>query len=169
MRRLFRCQITFDAGDEDNDRWRDMKVAPEGEFWWSHKEPEQGALWESWIEVGEKFFQAILESPIPIDIRALKALKRSPLALDLYAWVSFRAFVIIQKKQPPQFIAWVQLMRQFGGNYSNVDEFARKARGALNKIKAVYSGLVIGAAKGGFTIHANRPAVMPKDSGKLLV
>ncbi len=168
MRRLFRCQITFDAGDGDGDHWKDMKVAPEGEFWWSHKEPEQGALWESWIELGGKFFQAVLESPVPIDTRALKTLKRSPLALDLYAWITFRTFVILQKKQPPQFIAWVQLMRQFGGDYANVDEFARKARGALNKIKIVYPGLVLGTVPGGFTIHADRPAVLPKESAKLL-
>jgi hypothetical protein len=31
-------------------------------------------------------------------MRALRAIKRSPLALDLYALISYRAFVIVQKK-----------------------------------------------------------------------
>ena len=36
------------------------------------------------IELGEKFFQEIIEHPIPLDLNTLKALKRSPLGLDLY-------------------------------------------------------------------------------------
>ena len=71
-------------------------------MWW-HPHPDQTALWESWIELGEKFFNAVMASPVPVDMRALRALKRSPLALDLYALISYRAFVIVQKKLPPQF------------------------------------------------------------------
>src|SRR6202000_581455 len=108
MRRLFRCHISFQAkaeqGGAHGERWQNMEGAPEGELWWSPHDPEQGALWESWIELGEKFFEAVLLSPVPIDTRALRVLKRSPLALDLYAWVCYRAFVIVQKNQPPQFV-----------------------------------------------------------------
>jgi Plasmid encoded RepA protein len=62
--------------------WLDMQVAPRGEFWWSVRDPSQAALWGSWIELGEKFFEAITAAPVPLDMRALKALKRSPLALS---------------------------------------------------------------------------------------
>jgi hypothetical protein len=144
-----------------------MEVAPEGELWW-HPHPEQTALWESWIELGEKFFQAVIASPVPIDMRALRALKRSPLALDLYAWASYRAFAIVQKNQPPTFVSWQSLMQQLGADYSNVDEFARKAKTALRKIAALYPGLNVGATKGGFTIHATRLAVPQKAGAKLL-
>jgi hypothetical protein len=167
MRRLFRCHITFDGGDDERDRWKDMNVAPEGEFWWSHKEPEQGSLWSSWIELGEKFFEAILESPVPIDKRALRALKRSPLALDLYAWVCFRAFVIVKKKQEPQFVPWSRLMQQLGGDYTNVDEFARKAKAALRKVALAARGVSIGTVKGGFMLHGTGLAV-PQGSAKLV-
>jgi hypothetical protein len=64
-----------------------MQIATRGEFWWSPRDPTQGALWGSWIELGERFFEAITAAPVPLDMRALKALKRSPLALDLYAWL----------------------------------------------------------------------------------
>jgi hypothetical protein len=92
MRRLFRCHISFQASETDQqrgqgERWRDMAVAPDGELWW-HPHPDQTALWESWIELGEKFFNAVIASPVPLDMRALRALKRSPLALDLYALIS---------------------------------------------------------------------------------
>jgi hypothetical protein len=44
----------------------------------------QTALWESWIELGEKFFNAIIAAPVPADMRVLRALRRSPLA----PWIS---------------------------------------------------------------------------------
>ena len=116
-----------------------------------------------------KFFQAILASPVPIDRRVLRELKRSPLALDLYAWVSYRAFVIVQKNLPPQFTAWTILMRQLGADYGDAKDFKKYASPALRKIAALYPGLTIGKAKGGLTIHATRLAVPQKPSAKLLV
>lgn len=170
MRRLFKCHISFqatvDQPDAQGERWRDMPVAPDGELWW-HPHPDQTALWESWIELGENFFNAILASPVPIDMRALRALKRSPLALDIYALISYRSFVIVQKNLSPQFVAWTVLMRQLGTDYSDPKDFKKKARAALRKIAALYPGLTIGKAKGGFSIHATRLAVPQKAGAKL--
>ena len=174
MRRLFQCRISFQATATDyqtgaqGERWQNMDVAPKGELWWHPHSAEQGALWESWIDLGEEFFEAIKQAPVPIDMRALRALKRSPLALDLYAWVCFRAFIIVQKGQPAQFIAWKTLMRQLGADYENADEFARNAKTALRKIAALYGGLTINNSKGGFFIHASRLAVSQKPSAKQL-
>ena len=61
-----------------------MDVSSSSEFWWDHKRSDQANLWDSWIELGEKFYEAVTLSSVPVDLRALKALKRSPLALDLY-------------------------------------------------------------------------------------
>jgi hypothetical protein len=163
---LFRCHISFQAAGTDpsgapGEAWRDMAVAPEGELWW-HPHPDQSALWESWIQLGEKFFSAVIASPVPVDMRALRALKRSPLALDLYALISYRAFVIVQKNLPPQFISWEQLSRQLGTDYGDLKDFKKEANAALRKIAAVYPGLIITKAKGGFTIHASRLAVPQK-------
>ena len=171
MRRLFRCHISFQAVETDQqgahgERWQDMPIAPDGELWW-HPHPDQNALWESWIELGEKFFNAVIASPVPVDMRALRALKRSPLALDLYALISYRAFVIVQKKLPPQFLSWEQLRRQFGTDYSDVKDFKRKTAAALRKIATIYPGLTIAKAMGGFTIHATRLAVPQKTSEQL--
>ena len=96
MERLFQARISFHRHTETDGRqghaWLNMEVAPEGELWWDMKNPNQAALWGSWIELGEKFFRAITAAPVPVDIRALKALKRSPLALDLYAWLSHESY-----------------------------------------------------------------------------
>jgi len=166
MRRLFQCKISFQATGKDpsgaeGEAWRGMEIAPDGELWW-HPHPEQLAMWESWILLGEKFFTAAIASPVPVDMRALRALKRSPLALDLYALICYRAFVIVQKRLPPQFLSWEQLRRQLGTDYSTAKNFKPKVQAALRKIASVYPGLKIAKAKGGFTIHATRLAVPQK-------
>jgi hypothetical protein len=109
MQRLFRATISFDRtatqGARAGNTWLDMQVAPRGEFWWSVRDPAQAALWGSWIELGEKFFEAITAAPVPLDMRALKALKRSPLALDLYAWLTYEAYRA-HKSGKGRFVAW---------------------------------------------------------------
>jgi hypothetical protein len=109
--------------------------------------------------LGDEFYKALVLLPVPVDIRTLRALKRSPLALDLYAWICYRSFVIVQQRQQPQFTAWEVLMRQLGTDYTDPDNFKKKASKALAKVKAVYPGLSIGKARGGFTVHATRLAV----------
>ena len=166
MDRLFGSRISFqqtiEAGDIHGKRRLNMEIAPESELWWNPKQPGQGALWQSWVRLGEEFYKALEDLPVPLDMRALRALKRSPLALDLYAWICYRAFIIVQKKQPPQFTAWSILMRQLGADYSTPKNFKTKASGALRKITTLYPGLTIGKAKGGFTVHAIRLAVPQK-------
>jgi hypothetical protein len=144
-----------------------MDVAPQSELWWDVKQPEQSTLWLSWIKLGHEFYTALVELPVPVDMRALRALKRSPLALDLYAWVCYRAFVIVQRNQPPQFMSWEMLSRQLGGDYADPKDFKKYARAALRKVEQFYPGLSIDKARGGFTIHATRLAVPQKDSGKV--
>jgi hypothetical protein len=167
-RRLFRSTISFEIIEEDGDTpheaWEDMQVAPRGEFWWSPKAPAQGALWESWIELGESFYEALTAAPVPFDMRALRALKRSPLALDLYAWACYTAFAIRAKGLGPQFVSWKRLMRQFGTGYANPNEFQRYAHAALRKIAVIYPGLEIKPQPGGFTIHASRLAVSQRSA-----
>ena len=73
----------------------------------------------SWIELGEKFYEAIITAPVPLDKRALAALKRSPLALDLYAWSTYKTFSLEQHNRQEQFIPWATFMTQLGAEYGN--------------------------------------------------
>ena len=142
MERLFRAIISFQVSIEEPHRhgksWLDMQVAPEGELWWDPKRPEQGVLWGSWIELGERFFQAITASPVPVDMRALRALKRSPLALDLYALAMYKAFMA--NKGSAQFIPWNGLLQQLGADYDvkRIDNFKGKVKATLRKVAAVF-------------------------------
>ena len=161
MRRLFKATISFQQTMEEphrhGERWLDMQIAPVAELWWDPKQPEQGALWGSWIELGEKFFQAITAGPVPVDMRVLRAIKRSPLALDLYAWATWRVF----RLSKPAFIPWEGLKGQMGSEYSDIDNFVRYAKTAIRKIRAVYPALKLDFAKGGFLLHPSLTAIAP--------
>ena len=61
-------------------------VADKHEFWWNERKPDQPMLWESKIELSEKFFNEIIHHPVPLDMNTLKAvrpLKISPMGSKL--------------------------------------------------------------------------------------
>jgi hypothetical protein len=158
MRRLFNCRISFrvieETGEHQGERWLHMEVAPEGELWWDVKRPEQGSLWNSWIEVGEKFYQAVIQSPVPVDMRALRVLKSSALCLDLYSWCVWKAFEA-KRTGRKQSIAWKTLMRQLGCEYGGKDSertFKKNAATALRKVRTAYPALKTGKEVGGFSV-----------------
>ncbi|QDT37677.1 replication protein RepA [Stratiformator vulcanicus] len=162
MERLFRAKISFEERRTDGElkgtRWLDMPVAPQGELWWNHQQPDQSSLLGSWIELGEAFYDSILAAPVPVDLRALLALKNSPLALDLYAWSTYRTHRV-NRSGRKAFIPWRGLAKQFGGDYANVKDFKRKAKQVLRKVQAVYPGLVLEDRDGGFNLCPGRTAV----------
>jgi hypothetical protein len=166
MRRLFFARISFQITVEEahrhGEKWLNMEVAPEGELWWNPKQPEQGTLWGSWIELGEKFFQAIVSSPVPLDMRALRALRRSPLALDLYAWAAYKSWVVNQKNVS-QFVTWQGLMEQLGANYDpkRIDHFKEKVKAKLRKVSTVFpGGLNLEWQRSGLTFRpGTKPAI----------
>jgi hypothetical protein len=162
MTRLFRAIIGFDVtverGGQQGDAWLDMQVAPEGMLWWDIRQPDQNTLWGSWIEIGQKFFHAIIAAPVPMDMRALKALKRSPLALDLYAWATYTAYQT-QKNGQPRFVAWQWLHEQFGAEYGRHRDFKSKAMAAFRKVQAVYPAFAAVVAPDGLRVLPCSPAI----------
>jgi hypothetical protein len=166
MERLLQSRIGFQKRTETGARtglaWLNMEVAPEGDLWWDTKNPDQSALWGSWIQLGEGFYAAVTAAPVPVDMRALRALKRSPLALDLYSWLTYEAFRA-HKSGKARFETWEQLHAHMGGEYKNIGDFRRKAKLALRKIKVVYPGLRLGKKQGGIEISPQSyPALLPR-------
>jgi len=172
MERLFRATISLEVTKEEGGtagkHWLDMQVTTEGELWWNFKNPGQATLFGSWIELGDKFYDAIISAPVPLDKRALSALKRSPLALDLYAWATYKTFSLSQHKKTEQFISWRSFMAQLGAEYSNPMDFKRKAKFAFKKVTSVYPGLDMEAAEGGFIIKKGLTAVIHRPSKRKL-
>ena len=81
MRRLFGCTVQLTYKAENGEATVHAVIADRTEFWWN--KPDERTLWASKIELSEKFFQEIIQHPVPIDMNTLTALKRCALGLDL--------------------------------------------------------------------------------------
>ena len=79
MDRLFSSTGQLIYEDERGKATVNSLIADSTAFWWNESKPNEPSLWNSKIELGEKFFQEIINHPVPIDMNTLTALKRSPL------------------------------------------------------------------------------------------
>ena len=89
MDRLFNASVSLTyKGPHGGKASINSHVADRTEFWWSESRPDDRSLWESKIELGEKFFEEVIRNPVPLDLHILKSLSRSSLGLDLYLWLT---------------------------------------------------------------------------------
>ena len=121
-----------------------IQVSHDSQLWWDERQPEQQALWESYIRLNTDFFNEIIRNAVPLDLRVLSVLKNSPLGLDLYMFISWRVF----KMDKPVFISWESLQEQLGGQYHDIKEFARDFRSHIKRIQAIRPDLNVTFIKG---------------------
>ena len=161
MIRLFGCTVSLVYEGKEGYTRVSSLVADRHEFWWDPKQPGQSSLWESRIELGEKFFNEIIRNPVPLNMNVLKALKRSPLGLDLYLWLNYRTFSL---KQPIR-LSWKRLYRQFGGNPDKptdkfaVRNFRKKCLREFTKIKTAWPELDCSTARGMLIVTPSQSAI----------
>ena len=167
MKRLFACTVTMIYEDKHGEARVSSLVADRAAFWWS--KPAERTAWESKIELGEKFFQEIINHPVPIEMNTLTALKRSTLGLDLYLWLVYRTFAL----RAPLRLTWRLLYGQFGAHPTKasdkniVNAFRTKCLRELKKIKMAWSGLNYSTAKGVLILHPSTPAIAPVEQAQL--
>ena len=169
MKRLFGCTVSMIYEDEHGEARVSSLVADHAEFWWNERKPDEPSLWESKIELGEKFFNEIISHPVPIDMNTLTALKRSSLGLDLYLWLVYRTFPL----RAPLRLTWRLLYSQFGAHPAKasdketIQNFRRKVLRELKKIKLAWPELNYSTAPGLLILHPSRPAIPPADQVQL--
>ena len=169
MDRLFNASVQLIYKDKLGKATVNSQIADSTVFWWNPKRPNQSSLWESKIELSEKFYNEIISHPVPLDMNTLKALKRSSLGLDLYLWLVYRTFPL----SAPQWITWRQVYRQFGvdpdraSDRVTVRNFQRKVLRELKKIKLAWKNLNYSTAPGVLILHPSTPAIAPLNQGQL--
>ena len=169
MKRLFSCAVSLIYKNGECEAAVNSPIARRTEFWWNERKPDQPVLWESKIELGEDFFNEIIQHPIPIDMNTLTALKRSSLGLDLYLWLVYRTFAL----RAPLRLTWRHLYRQFGadpaqaGDKNIVNAFRTKCLRELKKIKLAWPDLNYSTAPGILIISPSAPAVPPSDQRQI--
>ena len=169
MDRLFNAHVSMIYEDKRGKATVNSLIARRTEFWWNPKRPDERVLWESKIELGEDFFNEIIQHPVPLDMNTLTALKRSSLGLDLYLWLVYRTFPL----RAPQRITWRQVYRQFGvdpdraSDRVTVRNFQREVLRELKKIKLAWPGLNYATAPGVLILLPSTPAIAPFNQGQL--
>ena len=166
MDRLFSAHVSLIHEDRQGKQFVSSAIADRGEFWWNPRRPDEPVLWDSTIELGEKFFNEIVASPVPLDMNVLKAMKRSPLGLDLYLWLTYRLFGMTE----PFSLTWRQLYRQFGANpvmadRRTVDNFRTDVLRELRKLEDAWPGFNYSTPKGCLTLKPTRPLIAPSRPG----
>ena len=161
MRRLFGCTVQLTYKDANVERFVNSPIAESGEYWWNPRRPDQPSLWNSKIELSEKFFKEIIRHPMPIDMNTLTALKRCSLGLDLYMWLIYRTFTLCA----PLRLSWRQVYRQFGPNLKNVathdavQNFRRRILRELKKINLAWTELNYTTAPGLLILYPSKPTI----------
>ena len=163
MKRLFNAHIQLAYEDKQVSASVNSPVASRTGFWWNERTSGGQGLWDSKIELGEKFFQEIIRHPVPLDMNILKALKRSSLGIDLYLWLTYRTFTL---KRPLR-LSWGCLYRQFGVNPAKADDhytvknFRKDCLRELGKIKVAWPDLNYSTAQGVLIVWPSKPAIVP--------
>ena len=164
MKRLFNAHIQLAYGDEQVSASVNFPFTSRTEFWWNEHQPSERILWDSKIELGEKFFEEIIRHPVPLDLNTLKALKRSTLGLDLHLWLTYRIFTLTR----PLRLSWVHLYRQFGvdpcqaSDKLTVNNFRTDCLRELTKIKMAWPELEYSTGKGVLILWPSKPAIVPR-------
>lgn len=155
-RRLFGAAIQCSYSTNDRDAASNFFIADETDLWWSPKSPEQASIFNSTVTLSRRFYDEIVQHPVPVDMRALKILKQSPLALDIYCWLTYRMSYL----QRPTTIPWELLQAQFGSGYAFTPrgklDFKRAFNRQLKKVVLVYPQANIEQTKAGFVMKPSR-------------
>lgn len=170
IERMLRATIsfkqTFRQDGKRGDAWLDMQIGPEAVLWWNFDRTSQESLFESYIELSEKFFHAITSSPIPLDMRALRALRKSPLSLDLYSLICHKTYSA-NKDDQTKIIPWDGLHRQMGAEYKELRNFKQKVLASIRKIRLVYPNMKVDFSESGMHVHPAALAI-PERPGEVL-
>ena len=130
---------------------------------WTPQSKEEAGQWYSHIELSQRFYDEIIERPVPIDLRAYKALRKSPLAMDVYTWLTFRMSYTVRRTRP---IRWEGLQWQMGSGYPFTEQGTRDFKKAfLKALKAahtVYPEAHFEIADQGLVLLPSTTSVKPK-------
>jgi hypothetical protein len=138
-------------------------LAEEFDLWWTPQKLPRTVLGQSSVTLSQRFFDQLIEAPVPLDLRAIKALKRSPLSLDLYAWATRRVSYL----RRPLRLSWPSFQLSFGAGYAETPQGRSRFRGnaieALRRVKLVYPQLKIEILRDGVLLYPSLTHI-PKSS-----
>ena len=134
MKRLLSARVAVHYDDGRGFGFDFLQVADKGLLLWDPRNPDQLALFQSYVELSERFFEEAIRNPVPVDMDALRILRRSPLAIDIFVTLTHRFAYLAEETLIP----WEALQAQFGADYTRLRDFRLKFREQLERVKLVY-------------------------------
>lgn len=150
--RLFASSVACSYTADDRVTGLNFPIADKFTLWWDPKTPDQTTLFTSYVNLGERFFEEVVQHPVPIDLRALKALKKSSMALDIYCWLTYRMSYV----RKPVVVPWEALEAQFGAQYNTKYDFKKNFIKQLKKVRVVYPAAKVDALAHGLELRPSR-------------
>lgn len=158
---FIRCSYTSDDSINPNEA-QQFIIADKQTFWWHPKDPSQESLFDNTVTLSQRFFDEIINNPVPIDLRALRALKHSCMALDIYNWLTYRNSYLRNKTSIP----WRALQLQFGSSYpmtgQGTRDFKKKFLIQLKAVQAVYPAAKLETSTEALTLIPSPPHIQFK-------
>jgi len=137
--RLFKSVISVEyTDDSEGDQSSRLLIADQSNVFWHPSKASQRSLWDSTLHLSESFCREVIAAPVPIDMRVYHSLSKSPMAMDIYAWLTYRMFVLRRSGKPFVRIPWIGLKAQFGASYGNGQRKADE-RKEIDENQALYS------------------------------
>ena len=139
--------------------------ADEMRLWWSGRESQEEALFPSTIKLSQRFFDSIIEAPVPVDLRALAFLRRNGgggLPIDIYIWLAHRMYRQWMQQNPTFPIPWAYLANQFGSQYKRERDFKARFLPALRQVLLAYPEAKVIVTDDGLMLRPSPPPVTPK-------
>lgn len=162
MERLFGSRLSIQYYGKQRKECEYIQVANRTIFFWDPIKPDDESRQHKIIELGDAFYQEIIDRPVPLDMRVLQGLKRSPMALDIYSWLTYRMSYL----KKPTNIPWPSLQLQFGSQYKRARAFREKFREQLNVVRVFYpQARTTSESNLGLLICPSRPQVLKKPEG----
>ena len=163
MDRLFRTTVELSYRDSESEEFIASRVADRAQILWSLRRPEEPVLWESYIRLGEAFYDELIKYPLPVDMNVLRAMKRSSLGLDIYLWLTYRVFGLSEAVS----VSWRQLYGQFAAHPdavegSAVKDFRLEVLRELKKLSQAWPGLRWETVRGRLVIRPSQTLIVAR-------
>lgn len=167
---------TFSYGTAHEDaegggiRGRKIDVAQDYDLFWTRKsgavkEDSQMDLFESYVDIGERFKDEILNHYVPLDLRVVGAIKkrRSPMELDIYQWMSYRLYAVT-KQDKACFIPKAALAGQFPSHYARPRRFWADFTDGLVNVLSMHRHARVTVTAAGIQLEPS-PLFIPERKG----
>lgn len=153
--RIARCSFSLQWSDTDASGTRmhvsDHRIVDGLELW----EAGTGSEWNGTVELSERFHEELRQHAVPLDKRAIAELKSNSLGLDLYTLFAYR----LPRLKESLHLRWRTLQSQVGSEETQMFELARRVRGVLPEVMAVYPHAKVEVTSSGLTLRQSEPAV----------